>query len=225
MKTTTHAIAALSLLTLTHIGAADASTFSFDFSGPGVSGSLTLTYGPATDDYYPEAFEVTGISGTFTNTNNGLGLVDVPVGALLPITNAPPHAGNLLAPYNLSRYAVAGYVYDTLNYDNLFWPGGSPQTASDYDLFGGFLDIYGLMFEIDGGSKVVNLWSNGLYDGYVHYGVAVADHDAMYDYQYDSIRVQVPEPGPTLLLGAPLLGLLARRRSTVRGARRQSAAA
>ena len=212
MKKTKNTIAMLALLTLAAIGPANAGMYSFDFTGPGVSGSLILTYGPATDDYYPNAFEVTAISGTITNTNGGLNLIDAPVGALLPITNDPPHTGNTMAPYNLSRYPVAGYVYNTLNYDNLFWPGGSPQTANDYPLFGGFLDIYGLMFEIDGGSKVVNFWSNGLYDGYVHYGMAVADANGMYDYQSDSVVV-VSEPGAALLLGAPLLGLLARRRS------------
>ena len=48
-----------------------------------------------------------------------------------------------------------------LSYDNLFYPGGSPQTASDYPFRGGCLDIYGLMFSIGGGRVVNTFWSNG----------------------------------------------------------------
>ncbi len=47
-----------------------------------------------------------------------------------------------------------------LTYDNLFWPGGSPPTATDYPIGGGFLDIYGLLFDI-GDGRVVNFWNNG----------------------------------------------------------------
>ncbi len=43
---------------------ADASTFNFSFTGAGVSGTVALTYGAATDAKYSQAFEVTGISGT-----------------------------------------------------------------------------------------------------------------------------------------------------------------
>jgi hypothetical protein len=51
-----------------------------------------------------------------------------------------------------------------LTCDNLFYPGGSPQTASDYPVLGGFLDIYGLLFDI-GGSSVNDFWSNGDFSG------------------------------------------------------------
>ena len=41
--------------------------------GAGVSGSLEITFGPGTDAKYPtSAFEITGVSGTFTDTNIGL---------------------------------------------------------------------------------------------------------------------------------------------------------
>ena len=38
-------------------------TVNFSFAGAGVSGIVQLTYGTATDGKYPNAFEVTGISG------------------------------------------------------------------------------------------------------------------------------------------------------------------
>ncbi len=111
----------------------NASTFSFSFTGPGVSGTVQLTYGVATDGKYPQAFEVTGISGTFSDSNNGLNIVNASIGPLEPIKHDTPESTNLLAPLDFSRFAVAtGLSPDNngfLTYDNLFWPGGSPATA------------------------------------------------------------------------------------------------
>jgi len=102
---------------------ASASTFDLSFTGPGVSGSLSLTYGTATDAKYPQAFEVTGIAGTFSDSNNGLNLVNVPVGALEVVKHDMPEATNLLAPHDFSRFAVATGLDPQANgfltYDNL----------------------------------------------------------------------------------------------------------
>lgn len=210
MKNVCLALVAVSAL-VAAAGAARAGTFDFSFGAPGVSGSLALTYGTATDAKYPNAYEVTGISGTFSDLNNHLDIINAAVGPLVPVTHATPEPGNLLAPNDFSRFAVAsGTLAGSLAYDNLFYPAGSPQTASSYPVHGGFLDIYGLMFDI-GGGDVVNLWSNGVgANGIADYGVAVATHSAA----LDDIRggVSVPEPGSLWLLGSGLLGLLALRR-------------
>jgi hypothetical protein len=198
---------------------ANASTFTFGFSGPGVSGAITLTYGSATDSTYPQAFEVTGVSGTFSDSNNGLNIVNAPIGSLVPIKHDTPESTNLLAPHDFSRFAVSsGLPADNngfLTYDNLFYPGGSPQTASDYPAYGGFLDIYGLMFEI-GGGKVVDFWSNGHFspDGPIDYGVAVATADTSLDY-VGGVQF-TPEPSAFGLLGSGLLGILIWRRRVTR---------
>ena len=72
-----------------------------------------------------------------------------------------------------------------LTYDNLYYPGGSPPTATDYQVHGGFLDIYGLLFNI-GGGRVVDVWSNGDFSGTgtgpINYGVAVATPATALDY-------------------------------------------
>ena len=149
---------------------ANAGTVNFSFAGPGVSGTVQLTYGPAMDGKYPQAFEVTAISGTFSDSNNGLGIVNAPIGPLEPIRHDTPESTNLLAPLDFSRFAVtAGLSPENngfLTYDNLYYPNpsGSPQTASDYPFHGGVLDIYGLLFDI-GGGRVVDLWSNGDFSG------------------------------------------------------------
>jgi PEP-CTERM motif-containing protein len=200
---------------------ANASTFNFSFTGAGVSGTVALTYGAATDGKYPQAFEVTGISGTFSDSNNGLNIVNAPIGPLEPIKHDAPEPTNLLAPNDFSRFAVtAGLPPDNngfLTYDNLFYPGGSPATASDYPVHGGFLDIYGLLFDI-GGGRVVDFWSNGDFSGTgggpIDYGVAVATHDTALDYA-GGVSVS-PEPGALGLLGSGLLGILVWRRRAMR---------
>lgn len=200
---------------------ANASTFSFSFVGPGVSGTVQLTYGTATDAKYPQAFEVTEISGTFSDSNNGLNIANAPIGALVPITRDMPEPTNLLAPNDFSRFPVASGLPPVANgfltYDNLFYPSGSPQTATDYPLHGGFLDIYGLLFNI-GNGQVVDLWSNGDLTGTgagpIDYGVAVATSATALDYVSGGASV-TPEPGTLALLGSGLLGtLLWRRRKT-----------
>lgn len=201
---------------------ANADTFNFDFAGPGVSGAVQLTFGAATDATYPQAFEVTGISGTFSDLNNGLNIVNAPIGPLEAIKHDTPEPTNFLAPNDFSRFAVAVGLppvsHGFLTYDNLFYPGGSPPTASDYTVHGGILDIYGLLFDI-GGGRVVDLWSNGDFSGtgmgHIDYGVAVATSDTALDYVGGGVTV-TPEPGTLGLLGSGLLGMLVWRRRTAR---------
>ena len=91
-------VSATLLLAASLTGQASAGTFDFSFAGSGVSGTVELTYGAATDAKYPQAFEVTGVSGVFSDSNNGLNIVNVPIGPLVPITHDTPEPTNLLAP-------------------------------------------------------------------------------------------------------------------------------
>jgi len=217
-----HVVALTTLLLAASIPwQANGGTIDFTFAGPGVSGMVQLTYGPGTDGKYPQAFEVTGISGTFSDSNNGLNIVNVPIGPLEPVKHDTPEPTNLLAPLDFSRFAVASGLSPMnngfLTYTNLFYPDGSPQTASDYPFHGGFLDIYGLMFDI-GDGRVVNFWSNGDFSGTgagpIDYGVAVATHDMAFDY-VGGVSI-TPESGTFRLLGGALLGMLALRRRSSR---------
>ena len=209
-------VSAAVLLLALRSGQASAATINFTFTGPGVSGAVALTYGAAADSKYPQAFEVTGISGFFSDSNNGLNIVSAPITSLEAIRRDPPETSNLLAPRDFSRFAVTAGLPDedngSLSFDNLFYPNGSPQTASDYPVHGGFLDIYGLLFDI-GGGRVVNVWSNGDFGtGAIDYGVAVATPAKSLDYVGGGVAAS-PEPGAFVLLAGGLGGLVTWRRA------------
>ena len=87
---------------------ANASTFAFSFAGPGVSGTVQLTYGAATDAKYPQAFEVTGISGTFSDSNNGLNIVNAPIGPLEPIKHDTPEPDQLTGAERFQQVRGSG---------------------------------------------------------------------------------------------------------------------
>ena len=194
---------------------ASAEGFQFTFAGPGVSGTVDLTYGTAMDAKDPGAYEATGISGRFSDAT--LGISNASILGLQPITHATPEPDNHLAPADFSRYAVASGTMDgSLSFDNLFYPAGSPQTADTYPFHGGPFDIYGLLFDI-GGGKVVDFWSNGVLPGtnFVDYGVAVATSASALDYVGNGVQV-TPEPSTLSLFAVSMIGLLFWKRSALK---------
>jgi PEP-CTERM motif len=221
MKKAHWAMAALAGVAL--VGQAHSATMPIRFSGPGVSGSLAITFGAATDAKYPTtAFEITNVTGTFTDTNNGLDIVDASV-SLFPILSPPsaPESTNLLAPHDFSKFAVASGLPVMSNgfvtYDNLFWPGNAPATASDFPGAGTFLDIYGLAFTIGGGT-VVDLFSYGLGFGPpgAVFGLAVVTSQTTLDYFPNAgIAASTPEPSTwaMMILGFAGLGFAGYRAS------------
>ena len=205
------ALAAIALgFTAVPVAKADSYTFSLNGSGITASGVITVANtGPL------GASTVTGITGTFADSNNGFGGAITGLEyAPAPTFNAPP------APPN--TFGAPAFTDSGFSYDNLFWPGAdSPAVCKDaLAFFGGFWDVYGMAFDVTGGYKV-DVWSDGLLGGY-QVGDSLNGTKLSPDvidgvgYSVDASASPVPEPGSWMLLGSGLPGVLAlmkRRRS------------
>ena len=204
---------------------ASADTFTFNFAGSGVSGSIQLTYAenPNAGNNWPGnrpnvddpigSFVVTGITGNFSDSN--LGISNAAITGIIPSNpQNPAELENTYAPHSFGFYPIANGtgLATGFSYDNLFYPNGSPQVAppDHYPFHGGYFDIYGLVFAIEGGDSV-NLWSNGNTPGGLAYGIGVTDGTDVLDYV---TVAAVPEPSSwaLMLLGFAGVGFMAYRR-------------
>ena len=200
--------------------AAMADGFYFSFSGNGINANGTLWVGQqSTNSSNPPGYEITGISGTFSDTNVNVS------GAITGLYTPISYVNNDLS----SAFA---FTSGGLSYDDLFYPAGnSPLICYElingmptltYPFSGGVFDIYGVAFNIAGpGGYVAELWSNGDVGGSgpIVYAAGLANATAIVDEpnatpgagvpppgEYGSFTVSpVPEPGSMLLLGIGLL--------------------
>lgn len=204
--------------------------YAFSFNGDGISASGVIKVGQqSANSSSPRGYEITGISGTFADTN-----VDVS-GAITGLYTPVSYVNN---PLDL------GFAHTTggLSYDDLFYPAGdSPAVCFKlvdgvptltYPFHGGVFDIYGVAFNVAGG-YTAELWSNGEIPGSgLVYASGLADATGLVDNpntgpessvppgRFGTLIVRaVPEPGVLPLFGIGLFGLGAlyarRRRNTL----------
>jgi hypothetical protein len=134
----------------------NASAIQFSFSGGGITSSGTMTIVQAPDNTSgvstPDTYEITGITGTFTDTNDGVsGTI---TGLYMPIS----YATALTA-------ASAAFTGAGLSYDDLFFAGAnSPDDCPGYPFGGGYFDVYGVAFNLSDGD-VGEFFSNGVLPG------------------------------------------------------------
>jgi len=212
---------------------ASAGQIGFRFGGSGVSGSGVLTFDPTHPDAISGGDPITGISGTFSDAKHGI--LNAAITGVVPVN---PVVKGAPFPANLSFLAVTNPPPNdaAVSYSNLFYADGSPITCPGYPFFGGFLDVYGVMFQLNNGD-LVDLFSNGNFSNgndpateSLIYGVVVMDtsmdaqnngEPTVIDNVPIGIAAGVPEPGSFWLLGTFLLAApaLRRRSASARAAR------
>ena len=199
---------------------ARAGTLTFSFSGGGITSSGTLTMVSAPDSTSgvstPGTYEITGITGTFADSNDGIS--GVITGLYTPLSYITPLTATSANP--------VGFTTAGLSYDDLFFSGGnSPADCPGYPFSGGDFDILGVAFNVTGG-YVGEFFSDGNFPGYpgLVYAAADANSTTILDNPNPDGTIPgeptgvvgtfsaspVPEPG-TLLLLAGGLGALAIR--------------
>ncbi len=133
----------------------------FSISGPVVSatGKLVGKY-VKLSGFADTVFEVTGASGSYSDTGDGISGKISGVLAGKTYTSIPNNK-------NHDSIDATGVPFPPASYDNVLYPHGDSPVVCDptfYPYHGGQLDIYGLMFTLNlsgGGSGLVNVWSNG----------------------------------------------------------------
>lgn len=188
----------------------------FAVSGDGLSasGSFTITPDPTSGDP-AGGYAITGVSGTFSDSNVGLSDVAM-TGVVADLDN---EKGNQYAA-SLSRMGVDAngllpmHDNNSLTYDNLFYPDGAPDVCND-DVLGGFLDVLGAFLTLNNGD-VINLWADsGTSATSILYGFALAapeQGDFAYkaiDYSPNTLTMTAREPASLWLFATALLGGLA----------------
>ena len=196
---------------------ARAGTLTFSFSGGGITSSGTLTFVPVPDSTSgvatPGTYEITGITGTFADSNDGVS--GVIAGLYTPLSYITPLTATSTNPV---AHTTAG-----LSYDDLFFPAGnSPADCPGYTFSGGDFDILGVAFNVTGG-YVGEFFNDGNFPGYP--GPVYAAADANSTTELDNPNASGNLPIPTGVVGtftavpeprmlpflAGILGLLAIR--------------
>jgi hypothetical protein len=176
----------LTVLAIASLASAD--TFTFSFSGGGITSSGTLTAVSAPNSTSgvstPGTFEITGITGTFTDSNDGIsGII---TGLYTPLSYITVLAATSTNPV---AFTTAG-----LSYDDLFFPAGnSPADCPGYPFSGGDFDILGVAFNVTGG-YVGEFFSDGNFPGFSGPVHAAADANSTTELDNPNANGTLPEP-------------------------------
>jgi len=207
--------------------------YAFSFNGSGVTASGTFQVGSqSANSATPPGYEITGISGTFSDTNVGVS------GAITGLYTPVSYVSDTLANPGVA-FTTGG-----LSYDDLFYPAGNSPAVCltlingvpvlTYPFSGGYFDIFGVAFNVAGGYTGA-FWSNGnVGGGPIVYAAGLADANGLVDNpnagpdsgvppgRFGSFTVRlvpVPEPNSLPLFAIGLFGLVALYARKRKGAR------
>ena len=128
------------------------SSYSFNFTSGMLSGNLVLTVSNTPVPGVPGAYQVTGISGTFSDPSAGL--MNAPIIGLAPVSGLPT-VGSDGTFHPTGTDASIPFTYDDLFYpagnSPIVCPPNTPGGPPGYPFSGGELDIYGVAFYLNGG--------------------------------------------------------------------------
>jgi hypothetical protein len=178
--------AVLTVLVVASLARAD--SFTFSFSGGGITSSGVLTAVAAPDNTTgvstPGTYEITDITGTFTDSNDGVsGMI---TGLYTPISYTTVLAATAANP--------VAFTTGGLSYDDLFFPGGnSPADCPGYPFSGGDFDILGVAFNVTGGF-VGEFFSDGNFPGFADPVHAAADANSTIELDNPNPDGSLPEP-------------------------------
>ncbi len=199
-----------------------ADTFTFSFTGGAITSSGTITATEVDSNTSGATangtFEVTGISGMFKDTSDGIsGNIS---GLVAPISYVTPATSTNSKPVS--------FTSNGLSYDDLFFPlGNSPNDCPGYPFSGGDFDSLGVAFTIagnDGKAYIGEFFSNGVIPnvGLLSAAVDGSSTQVLNDPNQGSetlpqgvigsFTATAPEPSAGLLVGAGLLAAAVLRR-------------
>ncbi len=149
----------------------------------------------STNSTNPPGNEITGISGTFSDTNVNVSGAITGLATPISYVNLPPVPGFATTSEAVYPTTTCSTRQETRRWSATTLVNGVPTLT--YPFSGGLFDIYGVAFNIGGsGGYVGEIWSNGdVGNGPIVYAAGLANATSVVDLPNATPGAGVPPPG------------------------------